>query len=133
MKKTFDIFISPTHEDQVWIRNLVKALKKQGLCVWYDAAEIKAGELFEDHLREGLENSRNVIFVLGKNAATSHWVNFMVGAVIGSNKPMIPIAPINASMSDIPELLRKFRVIPKTDPIVAAEEIAQAVSMEAGV
>ncbi len=130
MENTFDIFISPTHEDQAWTRDLVKALKKKGLRVWYDAAEVKAGELWEDRLRAGLESSRNVVFVLQKNAATSSWVGFMTGAAMSSNKPMIPIAPVDANVSDIPVLLRKLRVIPRTDPTLAAEEVAQAVSNE---
>jgi len=133
VQKNFDIFISPTREDQAWTRDLVKALKEHGLRVWYDAAEVKAGELWEERLREGLESSRNVVFVLGKNAATSSWVGFMTGAAMSSNKPMIPIAPIDAGAADIPVLLRKFRVIPKTAPQIAAEEVAQAVSMKSGV
>lgn len=128
MEETFDIFISPTREDQVWTRSLVKALKEHDLRVWYDAAEVKAGDLWEERLREGLEKSRNVVFVLDKNAASSSWVGFMTGAAMGANKPMIPIAPVDANASDIPVLLRKFRVIPKSPPALSAEEVAQAIT-----
>ena len=55
------------------------------------AAEIKAGELWENRLRDELENSRNDVFVFGKNAANSSRVVFMTEAAMDSNKPIIPI------------------------------------------
>ncbi|NUO81424.1 toll/interleukin-1 receptor domain-containing protein [candidate division KSB1 bacterium] len=126
----YDAFISSSSQDRVWVRDLANALKAQGVTVWYDETQIKPGELLLERLREGLDESRNIIFVLNKDAAKSNWVAFELGAALGTRKPIIPIVQQGLRPGELPVLIRSRKYVVRQDPSTTAQEIAQALKFK---
>lgn len=126
----YDVFISSSAQDRDWVRALAAALKASGLSVWHHETKIKPGDLLLKRLREGLESSRNVVFVLDEKASKSNWVLFELGATLGLRKPIIPVVREGVSLGELPGPIRIRRHITGRDPAATAKEIVQAITME---
>lgn len=130
MAKKYDIFISYSPKDRAWVRSLVKALQDKGLSVWYDEFEIKPGDALLERIHEGLNKSRNIVFLIGAGASKSNWVAAELGAALALRKPIIPIVQEGTTPEDIPGPIRLRRYLLKQEPSIVAEEIVRATSSE---
>jgi len=128
MVKNYDVFISYSLRDRVWARSIVEALQDRGVSVWYDETEVRPGEALEDRIREGLDNSNNIIFLIAEGAAKSNWVAAELGAALALHKPIIPIVQEGIPRKDIPGPIRLRRYLLKQDPSITAEEVVRAIS-----
>ena len=68
------IFLSHNHADKQFVRRLAKDLKKLGVRVWIDEAEVKIGDSLIDKLREGIDKMDYLGVVLSSNSISSSWV-----------------------------------------------------------
>ena len=71
---TFDVFLSHSSVDQLWVIQLKDALQRYGVSVWLDQDEIRPGDLFVKALEAGLEQSRAVALIISPEAIASGWV-----------------------------------------------------------
>lgn len=126
----YDVFISSSTQDRDWVRELAGALSALGLTVWHHEAQIKPGDLLLKRLREGLDASQNVVFVLDEKASKSNWVEFELGATMGLGKPIIPVVREGVSSAELPGPIRIRRYLVGRDPVATAKEIAQAIKVE---
>ena len=82
-EKKYDVFISHASEDKdEVVRPLVKALKNEGLTVWYDEFEMKIGDSLRRKIDKGLVNSKFGIVVLSKNFIKKGWTNYELDGII---------------------------------------------------
>lgn len=69
------VFLSHSHCDKRFVRNLGQALRQRGIGVWIDEAEIKIGESLIQKLRAGIDEVDFVVAVLSQAALASEWVS----------------------------------------------------------
>lgn len=70
----WDVFISHAHEDKGEIAlPLAKALRKQGLEVWYDEFSLRLGDSLQGGIEEGLKKSRFGVVVLSRAFFAKKW------------------------------------------------------------
>jgi hypothetical protein len=68
------IFLSHNHRDKPFARHLAAELKKRGVQVWLDEAEIKVGDSLIKKIQEGLDKMEYVGVILSSNSVGSAWV-----------------------------------------------------------
>lgn len=94
--KQYDFFISHASEDKDEIvRDLVAALIKKGIKVWYDEFELRIGDSLRKSIDMGLTNSKYGIIILSPNFIQKNWteyeLNGMVAREMDGHKVILPI------------------------------------------
>src|SRR6516165_593719 len=81
MAETFryDVFLSHSAKDKAVVRTLAERLQADGLRVWFDEWEIKAGHNIPAKIEEGLEHSRVLLLCMSANAFGSDWAQLESG------------------------------------------------------
>lgn len=98
---TFDVFVSYSSHDRVWVLGLKRALGKRGLSVWIDQDQIQAGDLFPISLARGVNASRAAVFVISKRSLLSAWIKEEYALAMTSlEKRLIPVLIENAKAPD---------------------------------
>lgn len=68
-----DIFISYARKDKEKAQNLASLLEEQGFSIWWDV-EIRAGESFDNVIKEAIDNSKCVIVLWTNNSIDRDYV-----------------------------------------------------------
>jgi hypothetical protein len=68
-----DIFISYSHEDTDFVRDLVKPLQAEGFSVWWDHT-IPPGKSWEDVIVGGIRDAKACIIIWSRDSIASRWV-----------------------------------------------------------
>jgi TIR domain len=113
----WDVFLSHSSADKPKVREIAKALKDEGLRVWFDEEQIDLGERVTEKIEEGLNYSRRVIVCLSPNLGRSNWLRSEYGPYINdeiSRKAAVRVIPLVIEAVDIENipvlLLDKLRV-----------------------
>ena len=69
----YDVFLSHSSADKPLVRELAELLRAAGLRVWFDAWQIKPGDLISAKIEEGLEQAAVLLFCMSANAFGSDW------------------------------------------------------------
>jgi len=69
----YDVFLSYSSEDKATVRELADRLKQDGLRVWFDELEIRAGDNIMFKVEQGLESSRLLLLCMSSSAFGSEW------------------------------------------------------------
>lgn len=90
------IFHSHNSEDKEFVRQLGQDLRRAGITVWLDEAEIKPGDSIIDKIEEGLKGSKHLALILSPNSVNSSWVKRELRTVLHqqitlNNKTVIPL------------------------------------------
>ncbi|HTB67662.1 MAG TPA: toll/interleukin-1 receptor domain-containing protein [Steroidobacteraceae bacterium] len=68
-----DVFISYSHKDTDFVRDLVKPLEAEGFSVWWDHT-IPPGRTWDDVIARGIREAKACIIVWSPNSVISDWV-----------------------------------------------------------
>lgn len=95
-QKEYDFFISHASEDKDdFVRELVEALKNEGLKVWYDDFVLQVGDSLRRSIDKGLVNSKYGIVVISENFLRKIWTQYeldgMISKEIVGPKMVLPI------------------------------------------
>ncbi len=119
-------FISYARGDRDFADQLIHALNTEGhgraITFWSDH-ELKAGEHWDDHLRDALRQADVLIAIMTPAALDSAWVMTELGAAHAAKKPIIPVIPPRRSVD-----VRSF--VPNSSPIKAGSRSIAAVARE---
>jgi formylglycine-generating enzyme required for sulfatase activity len=99
-----DIFLSYASEDRERIVQIAEGLKAQGWKVFDDRA-IPAGENWQEHIYQQLADSRVVIVIWTRAAASSRWVQEEITMAQSGNTALIPLLAEDADQSTLPAAL----------------------------
>jgi hypothetical protein len=105
---SFDVFLSYSRGDELFVARLKSALEAHGLTVWRDREEIRAGDLIVKALERGLAASRAVAFVVSPASLRSGWVEEEYARALGlihSAKPM-RLVPLLLEDAELPGFLQ---------------------------
>jgi hypothetical protein len=91
-----DVFISHRNENKDWVMALADNLKRCGLDVWLDMADLNPGEPMARQKREALQNSLHGILLATPEALESNWVQDDYDALLArrSVNPDFHIIPL---------------------------------------
>jgi hypothetical protein len=69
----YDVFLSHSAKDKAVVLDVAERLRADGLSVWLDDWEIRAGDSIPSKIEEGLEHSRVLVLCMSANAFGSDW------------------------------------------------------------
>ena len=136
-----DVFICHASEDKKpVVEPLVEALKKVGVSVWYDKAEIRWGDSLTGKINDGLASSRYVIVVISNSFIGKRWtrkeLNAALNREIGSGEtsvlPLMVGSPeeIASYQSQLPLQADKLHLRWSDNPDAIVQEIKQLLASE---
>ena len=90
------IFLSHNKEDKPFARLLAEDIRRVGITVWLDEAEIKPGDSIIEKIEEGLNGSEYLGVILSPASVKSRWVKRELRAVLHqeittSSKTVLPL------------------------------------------
>jgi hypothetical protein len=93
---TASIFLSYNKEDKPFARRLADDIRRVGITVWLDEAEIKPGDSIIEKIEEGLNGSEYIGVILSPTSVKSRWVKRELRAVLhqeitASSKIVLPL------------------------------------------
>lgn len=104
----YDVFLSHSSKDKKVVRDVAERLRADGLRVWFDEWEIKAGDSIPSKIEDGLERSRVLVLCMSANAFGSDWATLEAGTFrfrdpLNKERRFIPLrlddAPIKGSLA----------------------------------
>ena len=69
-----DLFISHSHADKPFVRNLANDCRASNLSVWVDEAELLIGDSLIHKIQEAIDKTRYFLVVVSANSVNSNWV-----------------------------------------------------------
>lgn len=106
------MFVSHSHQDNVYCRNYVAGLRSRGCDVWYDEHNLGWGALRATIERE-MPKREHFVAILSTAAAGSDWVNSEIDAAIELLKDgtLKTLTFVVAEQCSVPLLLRRWKRI----------------------
>ena len=126
----YDIFISYAGGDEPWASKFVDALTKEGVSVWYDRAQLKGGERWQETIERALRESRIVIALLSPDYLSNPTTFFELGAAVGDKKKIIPILTQDVEQTRVPSLLRERYWVREPSPQLAGKRVAEVLEQD---
>jgi hypothetical protein len=127
------VFISYSHKDQKWIVLLKKflgVLEQEGVLKLWDDSAIKAGERWEDSIREALDSARAAVLLVSQDFLVSDFVTKcelprLLAAAERDGKRIfwIPVSP--STVFETHKEITSFQS-PLADPRVSLRELRKA-------
>ena len=106
------IFLSYSHEDEEQAKLIHLTLRDQGHAVFFDRADLPAGEEYHNRIRAAIERSRLFIFLAGPSAldAGSYTLTELEIAE-KSRRQLLPVLLPGARIADLPPALKNVTVV----------------------
>lgn len=107
--------MSYSRKDAPIVRQIVEALRVQGLSVWTDES-LAAGADWNAGIEDALRESHVFVFVVSPNSLKSPWVNFELGVALGRaadshDVRIIPIMVEHVDQKVLPPPLRSLHIV----------------------
>lgn len=125
--RNYDVFISYAQGDEPWASRFFDELEAQGVHAWFDKTDIALGERWIDKIEEALREAPVIAVLLSPNYTNSPSAAFELGAALGGNKKIIPIATQEVEHAPLSSLLRDRQWLQETSPQAAGRRVAEVV------
>jgi hypothetical protein len=99
-----DIFISYSHEDTDFVRDLVKPLQAEGFSVWWDHT-IPPGKSWEDVIVGGIRDAKACVIIWSPDSIASRWVKDEATLALRADKYL----PIRVGVEEPPMGFRQIQ------------------------
>ena len=115
------IFISHSHNDEMFARKVASFLEDQGLDVWEASNEIFPGDNWAAKISQGLQESNAMVVLLTPDALKSIWVQRDVEYALGAQEYSERLIPVLVdpdkiiAEDDIPWILKRLNIIDLTE------------------
>lgn len=121
------VFLSHSWKDKFFARKLADSLKKYGVDVWIDDAELGIGDSLIERISQALETVDFVAVILSRNSVQSRWVQKELFLAITEEIAgrRIKVLPILLEPCDIPLFLKDRIYADFTDPSAFDRSLAQ--------
>ena len=122
-----NVFVSYSHSDGEWAREISKELESRGVTTWLDT-NISPGESWSDSVREAITRCDALVAVVGTRP--SPVVLTEMGMAFGQGKDILPVYSNESWGTSVD--LASFAAIHTSEATVAADQIVSALSSAAG-
>ena len=122
-----NVFVSYSHSDGEWAREISKELESRGVTTWLDT-NISPGESWSDSVREAITRCDALVAVVGTRP--SPVVLTEMGIAFGQGKDILPVYSNESGGTTVD--LASFAAIHTSEATVAADQIVSALSSAAG-
>lgn len=102
------IFVSYAHANEKFVIPLARDLMKNGVRVWLDQREIKAGEEWMNEIEIGLKETDALMIVISPKSMSSDFVMMEIAAAQKTGKKIFPVM---YKMTKLPKNLGKLHFI----------------------
>lgn len=85
------VFLSYAYEDRHYVEKFKSALARFKICGGIDPIDAETKGIMSQAIREQMTSADAVIVFLSKNALTSNWVRWELGAAQALGKKVIPV------------------------------------------
>ena len=115
------IFISHSHNDEMFARKVASILEDQGLIVWEASNEIFPGDNWAAKISQGLQESNAMVVLLTPESLKSVLVQREVEYALGSKEYRKRLIPVlidpdkTIAEDDIPWILKRLNIIDLTE------------------
>lgn len=115
------IFISHSHNNEMFARKVASFLEDQGLDVWEASNEIFPGDNWAAKISQGLQESNAMVVLLTPDAVKSIWVQRDVEYALGAQEYSERLIPVlvdpdkTIAEDDIPWILKRLNIIDLTE------------------
>ncbi len=109
-KRTLDVFLSYAVKDTDEARIIFDKLRKENITAFQAEKSIKAGEIWEERIKEALRSCRNFWILVTPNSLNSEWVITEWAAAWALNKRIVPIL-LRCGPEDLPKRLQSYHSI----------------------
>jgi hypothetical protein len=101
------IFLSHTHSDKPFVRRLGADLRRAGVRIWIDEAELQIGDSLIEKIREGIDEMEYVGAVLSPSSVKSGWVQRELDVAMNQEiqGKRVKVLPILLEDCDLPGFL----------------------------
>ena len=106
MKKKKCVFITYDHNDREFALALSDYLSINQTIVYDENQIVKAGDSFNENLKESIVNSDSLIIVLSENLVFSDFLKKEISLAVKENKKIIPVIKDNTA---IPSFLSNYK------------------------
>jgi TIR domain len=108
MAKRWDVFISYSKVDQEFVAQLSSRLKRDGFSVFYDQAEIVAGDSIVNALSAAIRSATHMLVIMSPAYFESRWTVAELDLALSEEfeEGRVKVIPILSSPCEIPPLLR---------------------------
>jgi WD40 repeat protein len=98
----FDVFLSHSAKDRDVVRVIAERLRSDGLSVWFDEWELKAGTSITAKTEDGLQNSRVLVLCMSANVSGPNWAKLEANTVrfrdpLNKERSFVPLRLDNIS------------------------------------
>ena len=98
---SYDVFISYSRHDEVFVERLTAQLDALGYSYWIDTTGIESGDVFKKNIVKAIKASRVVLFVSSRHSNESTWTTREINYAIHNGKPIIPIRVDGADYNEV--------------------------------
>jgi len=95
------VFVSYSHKDNEFARQLVNDLRPRVRSVWFDETNIEPGRRWDDEIEQGIKNADVVLLVLSPNLLASQICHDEFDFADRYSKPIIPLLIAHCNDKDM--------------------------------
>jgi hypothetical protein len=126
-----DAFLSYSRADRDTARSLAEALENRGRSLWVDWEGIPPTAEWMQEIREAIQRSDAIVFVLSPDSATSRVCGVEIEQALMEGKRIIPVVVRDISPDDLDPELAKRQWIRLTDDVdEAADAVVAALDVD---
>jgi nucleoside 2-deoxyribosyltransferase len=122
-----NVFLSYSHSDGEWAREISKELESRGVTTWLDT-NISPGESWSESVRDAITRCDAFVAVVGTRPSPA--VLTEMGIAFGQGKDILPVYSTESWGSTVD--LGSFAAIHTTEATDAADQIVSALSSASG-
>ncbi|AFY38534.1 putative Chase2 sensor protein [[Leptolyngbya] sp. PCC 7376] len=132
-----EIFLCHAASDQDILGKVDEAISRAGLTAWSSERDIKSGVDFQDAIKQGIETTDNVVYLLSAESVKSSYCQFEIDYALSLNKRIIPVLIESIDLKTIHPGIQKLQFIDLTplaegkDGTVAMGELLKTIQQEA--
>lgn len=102
------VFLSHSHRDKGFARNIANAIRDKGISVWLDEAEIGVGESLIEKLSSAIDSVDYLVVILSKASINSNWVKKEIEVALCEEieSKRLKVLPVLKDDVELPMFLR---------------------------